>query len=297
MHDLLFVNGTVRTLDDADGTAQALALRGGRILALGDEAEVRGHVAAAAEIVDLHGACLLPGFHDSHLHLTQHGLELSQIHLADVASVGEALERVAEEVAATPAGTWLLGSGFALQRWGVADLLCADLDRVAPHHPVLLRSQDHHSAWANRLAFERAGIDAATPDPPNGTLLRDATGRPSGLLLERALDLVRDVVPQPDAAALAIALRRGGDDLAARGITTVHHMTYEPPSYWRALALAAGASAPAASDAQTAALHREPWRSPKRLRCMEAKISIATRHTIPWPQARTAHRKSTASGE
>lgn len=239
--DILFVNGTVRSLDRDGAPAEALLVRGERILALGTEGELRSRLAPGGEIVDLHGGCLLPGFHDSHVHLTGHGLELDQIRLDDSASLSDALERVAAAAAAAPAGGWLLGSGFALQRWGVSDLLAVDLDRVAPHHPVLLRSQDHHSAWANRLAFERAGIDASTPDPPHGSVRRDAAGRPSGLLLERALHLIGDRVPQPDEAALAAALQRAGNDLAARGITTVHHMAYEPASYWRALALAASA--------------------------------------------------------
>jgi predicted amidohydrolase YtcJ len=239
VNDLLLYNGRVRPLDGNAPTADALAVRGDRILGIGSEADVRTLLAPGAEAIDLRGACLLPGFHDSHVHLTQHGRELSQIDLGDTLTVEAALERVAAAAAAAPLGSWLLGSGFALQRWQVHDLRADDLDRVAPDHPVLLRSQDHHSAWANRRALDLAGIDADTPDPPQGTMRRDDDGTPSGLLLERALDLVVRLVPDPDAEALAGALRRAGDDLAARGITTVHHMAYEPPSHWRALALAA----------------------------------------------------------
>lgn len=239
MNDLLFTNGRVRPLDGGIPVAEALAVRGDRILGLGSEAELRALLSPGAETFDLRGGCLLPGFHDSHVHLTQHGLELSQIDLGDTRDVGSALERVAAAAATAPAGSWLLGSGFALQRWGVDDLRADDLDRIAPDHVVLLRSQDHHSAWANRRALDLAGIVAGTPDPPQGAVRRDDDGTPSGLLLERALDLVKRLVPEPDADTLAVALRRAGDDLAARGITTVHHMAYEPASYWRALALAA----------------------------------------------------------
>jgi predicted amidohydrolase YtcJ len=234
--DVVLLAGRVRTMDPLRPLAQGLAWRAGRLVAVGTRDEVLAWSGPRTRVVDAPDACALPGFHDAHLHLTQHGLELEQVRLADAATLDEGLERVAEAAARLPEGSWILGAGFALQRWGVRGLHRADLDRVAPHHPVLLRSQDHHSAWVNGAALAFAGIDVATPEPEHGTVVRDADGAPTGLLLERALHLVWDRVPRPDAAALARALDAAGRDLAARGITTVHHMAYEPPSHWRALA-------------------------------------------------------------
>lgn len=222
------------------GAPAALAWTSGRLVSVGPAAEVLALAGPRTRVVEAPaGSVALPGFHDAHVHLTQHGLELDQVPLHDAATMEEGLARVAAAAAAQPEGSWILGAGFALQRWGRAALHRADLDRAAPRHPVLLRSQDHHGAWANSLALRLAGVDRSTPDPLNGTLVRDADGEPTGMLLELALELVRRAVPEPDAAALERALDAAGRHLASLGITTVHHMAAEPPAYWRAIALRA----------------------------------------------------------
>ncbi|MFU8888182.1 MAG: amidohydrolase [Trueperaceae bacterium] len=234
--DVVLLAGRVRTMDARRPLAQGVAWRTGRLVAVGTRDEVLAWSGPRTRVIDAPDACVLPGFHDAHLHLTQHGLELEQVGLADAATLDEGLARVAAAATRIPEGSWILGAGFALQRWGLRGLDRRDLDRVAPRHPVMLRSQDHHSAWANAAALALAGIGAATADPDGGVIVREADGEPSGLLLEAALELVWDVVPRPDAAALGRALDAAGRDLAAHGITTVHHMAYEPPSHWRALA-------------------------------------------------------------
>lgn len=238
--DVVLLAGRVRTMDALRPLAQGIAWRAGRLVAVGTRDEVLAWSGPRTRVVEAPDACVLPGFHDAHLHLTQHGLELEQVALADAATLAEGLERVAAAAAGLPEGAWILGAGFALQRWGLRGLDRRDLDRVAPRHPVLLRSQDHHSAWVNSAALARAGIGAATEDPEGGVVVRGSDGAPSGLLLESALELVRGVVPQPDAAALGRALDAAGRDLAERGITTVHHMAAEPAAYWRAIATRAG---------------------------------------------------------
>ena len=237
MPNLIFYNGTILTMDPDKPQASALAVRGERILAVGGE-EVLDLAHKNTERIDLEGRCLLPGFHDSHVHLTQHGLELDRLHLQGTPTLEEAMTRVAERAKALPTGAWILGSGFSMSRWGVSSLDKAELDRAAPHHPVFLQSQDHHSAWVNTRALELAGVHAGTLDPKSGAVVRK-NGEPSGLLLERAAHLVSDIIPEPNDAELADALRRSGADLARLGITTVHHMAYEPTSYWRQLALQA----------------------------------------------------------
>jgi predicted amidohydrolase YtcJ len=239
LNDVLFVNCNVRTMDASRPTATALALRGDRVLAVGDAAEASSSLAPGHTVVDADGAWLLPAFHDAHLHLAQHGFELSQVDLHGADTLEEGLRRVAARTALLPDGSWIVGAGFAMQRWGVATLDRQMLDRVAPRHPVLLRSQDHHSAWVNSLALELAGVGASTPDPADGTVVRDEQGEPTGLLLERALHLVWDRLPAPSSEEIAQAVRLAGVDLAARGIATVHHMAYEPAAYWREVALAA----------------------------------------------------------
>ena len=163
------------TQDPRRPPATALAFHAGRIAAVGPRAEVLALASRHTRIIETPpGTVALPGFHDAHLHLTQHGLELGQVALQDAATMEAGLERVAAAAARQPEGAWILGAGFALQRWDRATLDRADLDRVAPRHPVLLRSQDHHSAWVNTAALTLAGVDARTPDPASGTVVRDA---------------------------------------------------------------------------------------------------------------------------
>lgn len=236
MADLILL-GTILTMDPERPIAEALALRGERILAVGSEAEVRIFADNDAEVLDLAGQAVLPGFHDSHVHLAQHGLELAQLRLDDTTSKEAALARVAEAAQRTPKGEWILGSGFLMSRWGVSALERRELDAAAPEHPVLLRSQDHHSAWVNSRALALAGITAGTR-VPDGEVVLGSDGEPSGLLLERAVQLVAPLIA-PSPAQLRAALEAAGRDLARYGITTVHHMDYEPASHFRELALAA----------------------------------------------------------
>jgi predicted amidohydrolase YtcJ len=238
MADLILLGGAVLTMQPEMPQTEAIALRGDRILAVGSEAEVRIFASSDAECLELDGQAVLPGFHDSHVHLAQHGFELTQVNLADAATKDEALAKIAAKAQATPKGEWILGAGFLMSRWGVRALHKGELDAVAPEHPVLLRSQDHHSAWVNTCALERSGVTATTP-VQDGEIVLDDAGEPSGLLLERALHLIADCVPAPTRAQIESAVLAAGRDLAAYGITTVHHMDYEPASYFREIALAA----------------------------------------------------------
>ena len=251
--DLIILPERVRTLEPAPSAsaeaappavAEAVAVAGGRLVAVGARDAVLAWRGPATEVVTLPGACLLPGFHDAHVHLGQHGLELAAVALHDVPTIDGALARVAERARTTPVGSWITGAGFALERWGVSArdtsvLSAAALDAVAPDQPVLLRSQDLHAGWANRAALRAAAIHRHTPDPEHGTIARDAEGEPSGYLIEHAVDMVSRAIPVPDAASWAAAVRAAGADMAARGITTVHHMAFEAPAGWRAIADAA----------------------------------------------------------
>ena len=234
--DLIVLPERVRTLDPERPLAEALAIAGGRVQAVGSRDEIIGLRAAGTEVITLDGACALPGFHDAHVHLAQYAMGLAALDLQDTPDQETALDRVAERARTLEAGAWITGAGFALDRWGVRSLEASALDAVAPNHPVLLKSQDHHAGWVNGAALAAAGIDRNTPDPEHGTIVRDPHGNPTGYLLEHAVGLVSAAVPPADATTLSGALDRAGAELAARGITTVHHMAYEPSNAWRAIA-------------------------------------------------------------
>ena len=241
--DWLF-RGTVLTLDAARPRTHALAATAGRIVALGDRAEAAA--GPGTRVVALGEQALLPGFHDAHVHLASHGLELAQLDLKDVRSLDALLQRVAARANALPEGAWILGNGFALERLGLEAIGPDEgdaLERASAGRPVALRSQDHHSLWGNRHALRLAGIDRTTVDPPEGVIQRDHRGEPTGLLLEHAMALLAARIPEPDANELARAQQRAGAHLAARGVTTVHAMAYEPARHWRATADAASTAA------------------------------------------------------
>ena len=233
MADLILHNGTVITMDPAGPHAEAVALAGGRITAAGTDADMLALRRPGTRTVDLQGATVTPGFHDAHVHLTASGQALGRPDLSTARNFEETLE-----IIRTAGGDgWLLGAGFGVAALGADNLTAAALDRLWPDRPVLLRSADHHSAWLNTRALELTGIFDEHEDPPGGRIARDADGRPSGLLYEAAAGLALDRRPRSTPEELAAAARAAGDNFAALGITTVHHMAgVEEAGSWRAMA-------------------------------------------------------------
>ncbi len=237
MSEFIFYNGTILTMNSESlGNPKAILTRDSKIIAVGTKAEVRQLASNNVQPFDLQGRCLLPGFHDSHVHLTLHGFELSQLHLDKIQTLEQALDLIAQRASEQPKGTWILGAGFLMSRWNVTELHKRDLDKVAPHHPVFLKSQDHHSSWVNSLALQLANITSATPQPEHGEIVRDDSGEATGVLLERASGLVQNVIPAPTRAEIQQALHLAAKHFASLGVTTVHHMGAEPASYFREFA-------------------------------------------------------------
>ncbi len=202
--------------------ARALLVRGGRVAALGDEARLRALASSGVRVERLEGATLTPGITDAHVHLSTWALNRRRIDLHGVASLAEAVSRVAAAAAASPGGGWLLGQGWNRHR---LERLPGrgDLDRVAPGRPVLLESNDIHSAWLNGEALRRCGISRDTPDPSGGEIVRDPrSGEPTGLLLEEAKKLALPHVPAPAEAELLDALLDAQHEAHRLGVTGVH---------------------------------------------------------------------------
>ncbi len=233
--DVIFYNGSILTMDLDNPNTEAILVRNNKIMALGHKDDLCQLASPQLEMFDLQGECLMPGFHDSHVHLLYHGFSLAQLDLEKTKTKAEALALVAKKANKLAEGSWILGAGYLLSRWG-EEINKKDLDDVAPKHYVVLRSQDHHSAWLNSLALQIAGINKSTPKPEHGEILRDANGEITGVLLEHAYDLVAQKLPKPSNQELVKALDNAADDLASYGITTVHHMAYEPAQFWRVLA-------------------------------------------------------------
>ncbi|MEU8577669.1 amidohydrolase [Streptomyces asoensis] len=216
--DLVFTGGPVHTVDPARSTATSVAVRGGRIVAVGHD-EVLDLVGSRTEVVDLAGRLLLPGFQDAHVHPQGAGLELALCHLGDSADAREYLRRVEAYAGANPDAEWITGGGWSMEAFPGGTPTAALLDAVVPDRPVFLPNRDHHGAWVNTRALERAGIDARTPDPADGRIERDAHGNPTGMLQEGAVHLVGALVPDPTPQEQTAALLRAQAVLHSYGVT------------------------------------------------------------------------------
>lgn len=223
MPDLIFYNGNIQTMDPHQPHATALAIRGDRILSVGGDEIVRELAGRMARPVDLEGCLVLPGLTDSHFHLYDWSLSRSELQLADTTSLQDLQTRLARCVAETSAGNWIRGQGWNETRWEHAILpTAAELDTVSKNHPVILWRSDLHLAVANRRALELAGISPSTPNPPEGLIDRDPAGKPTGILRELAINLVRQVIPPPGELETAEAIRNALPGLHRLGLTGVH---------------------------------------------------------------------------
>jgi len=226
--DLVLVGGKVFLADRAGTTTSALAVRDGRVLLAGTDAQVRALAGPATRVVELRGRLVTPGFNDAHLHLPSGGGFLQSVNLLDTRSPAEVERRVAEAAARSAPGEWIIGRGRDQTRWTGAALGPGGsptrdvLDRAAPRNPVVLSRVDGHTSWVNSLALAAAGIDRGTPDPQGGKIVRDpATGEATGILQEDAArDLVVNQVPPPTAAQIRRGLRSAMELAARVGVTS-----------------------------------------------------------------------------
>jgi predicted amidohydrolase YtcJ len=208
---------------------QALALKGGRILAVGPRDQILKKYPKAAR-VELAGGTLLPGFIEGHAHVESIGRQTRQADLAGAGSLETGLARVRAWAQAHPAA-WLLGRGWDQNLWPSKTFpSAADLDRVTGGTPAALTRVDGHALWANSAALAAAGITRATPDPAGGSILRDAQGEPTGILLDAATELVRQRIPEPTPAERQASLLDGLRELRRLGFTAVADMGVDRPT-------------------------------------------------------------------
>jgi len=217
--DLVLTGGRLYTVDASRSWAEALAVRGGRIVAVGADAEVRPLVGPATRVVDLGGRMVLPAFHDSHVHPVSAGVELGQCSLNDLATLDEVIAKIRSCAAEHPERPWVVGGGWDPPLFPDGNPGRALLDSLVPDRPAALSSADGHSAWANSLALAAAGLTRETPDPPDGRIERDPrTGEPSGTLRETAVDLVMRRASPPTPSDYADGLRRALGTMSRFGI-------------------------------------------------------------------------------
>jgi len=225
--DRIYVNANIWTGADGRPRAEALATRGGRVLAVGNNLEIRKLAGSRTQIVDLKGRFITPGFIDAHLHFMSGALSLEMVDLVDAGNVGEIQRRLAAYAGSHPDAKWIVGRGWAFSDFPGAAPHRKVLDTVVPDRPALMTDRDGHTVLCNSRALAAAGINRTTQDPPGGVIERDAGGELTGLLKESAMELVEKLVPPYGAAQKYAALRKAEDLAASCGLTSVQNAGFD----------------------------------------------------------------------
>jgi predicted amidohydrolase YtcJ len=221
--DLVVHGAVVHTVDAARPRASAIAVRGSRLVVVGSDAEALALRGPTTRVIDAGGRTVIPGLHDAHAHFQGLGAALQQVDLRGTTSLAAVLERVRTRAAAARPGEWILGRSWDQndwpdKRWPTA----TELDAASPDHAVYLERVDGHAALVNSRALAAANITAATPDPPGGRIIRDPSGRPTGVLVDDAMTAVERLIPPPSPAQLEEQLLLADAACRRLGLTTIH---------------------------------------------------------------------------
>jgi len=223
--DLVLVGGTVLTMDPLRPRADGVAIVDGHVDLVGGDAEVRRRIGPKTKVIELAGRSVSPGLVDAHCHLYGLGVALESLDLRHIASSAEVVAKVRAAAATRAPAEWILGRGWDQNLWAVKEFPGRLMDDVP--NPVALRRIDGHSLWANAAALRAAGITAATKDPQGGRIMRDASGQPTGVLVDGAMALVDDKVPEPGADVIRRRILAAARVATAAGLTAVHDMGIE----------------------------------------------------------------------
>jgi predicted amidohydrolase YtcJ len=223
--DLIITNANVWTVDKAHPKAQAVAVLGDRMVAVGSNSEVEAWRGEHTRVIDAGGKLLLPGFNDAHVHFVSGGSQLDSVQLNDATSAEEFARRIGERAKKTAKGEWILGGDWDETKWSPAQIPTKELiDPLTPGTPVFVARYDGHMSLANSLALRLAGITAQTPDPPGGVIVHDAQGNPTGALKDAAADIVSNVIPPLSHDQRLHAVKRALAHAASLGVTSVQDM-------------------------------------------------------------------------
>ncbi len=222
--NFLLTNANVYTVNPAQPRVTAIAIANDRIVAVGNDDDIKAIALPDARAINMNGAFVLPGLIDAHVHLEMTGLAMQRVNVDEVPSIDEAVRRTRERAATTPKGEWIQGWGWQQAIWEGQFPTAQQLDAATPDHPVMLRAKSGHAVWINSIALRLVGISRDTPDPTGGALVRDDHGEPTGVLLEDTMRPVLDVIPAPthmqEEEATLLVMRA----MNAKGLTGVHCM-------------------------------------------------------------------------
>ena len=222
--DLVVLHGRVYTVNAKQPWAEAVAIRQGKIIAVGTDEEIARLQSKHTKVIDAGGRLVMPGFVDCHIHFTEGALGISRVHLEGAQNIGDIQKNLREYAAKHPGNSWILGTGWNYAMFSPETLPNKkDLDELFPNRPALISGYDGHTTWANSKALALAGVTRETPDPPGGAIVRDPkTGEATGALKESASGIVFKVVPKSTRAEKLAALRAGIRLANENGLTRVH---------------------------------------------------------------------------
>lgn len=221
---LILVNGRITTMDPVQPAASAVAIHHDRIVAVGQDEEIKALRSPGSELIDLGGRRVTPGLVDAHVHFQGFALSLQNVDLDGATTREEALTRLAAFIRTNSSTDgWVRGRGWSQDAWiDRAFPTAADLDAIVPDQPVFLSHKSGHAAWVNSIALRLCHIDGTTQDPPGGQIQRDPAGRPTGILFEDAIELIARRIPRPSVDSLASAMRRAQSYCWEVGLTGIH---------------------------------------------------------------------------
>lgn len=224
MIDRVLLNARIYTLDPSQPVVSALAIQRNRIVAVGDDDTIRALAGRETRIDNVGGRAIIPGLTDAHIHWEGVAHAINSVDVFEVPTKQEALRRVAEKARRTSPGEWIIGRGWSQTYWpDRAFPTAADLDSAAPQNPVYLGAKSGHAAWVNSEALRLAGITASTPDPAGASIQRDASGQPSGILLEDpAMQLIWSKIPRLTPEQTAEWMAEAQPHAWAAGLTGLH---------------------------------------------------------------------------
>ena len=228
--DLIITNAKIWTGEKSHPAAEAIAVIGERIVAVGSNSEAELWHGPATKVIDAGGKVLLPGFDDAHVHFVNGGQQLEAVQLNDAKSASELRDRVAQQVKKTPKGEWITGGDWDETKWSPAQLPTKELiDPLTPDTPIFLSRYDGHMGLANSVALHAAGITSATPNPPGGEIVHDAQGNPTGALKDAAMDAVFKVIPPLSHEQRVRVIKGALAHAASLGVTSVQEMASAYP--------------------------------------------------------------------
>ena len=221
--DLVVTNGRIYTADGVRPVVDAMAIRGGRVVFVGDRAGARALTGANTRTLDLQGRTVIPGMTDAHAHVTGLGQSLLNVDLVGTTSYEQVIAKVVERARTTPKGEWIIGRGWDQNDWGDTRWPTHEaLSRAVPDHPVYLERVDGHAGLVNALALQKTGVTKATANPSGGSIERDAQGNPAGVFVDNAQDLIGRAIPAQTRAQIKNAIKLAIAEMHRWGLTGVH---------------------------------------------------------------------------